>query len=185
MRRDRAVNMLATLKMIRERYGGPEQYIIDRCGLTKEDVRRIRSNLVVKAVATQALWSQKIGWVYSTFEYVAWICAGLHRIWNQNAVLYWSLLLSELSSSEVKFSLAIYTTRFSFTNPVKLEGLYQDSKLSLGWIDGKLLYHNKSPKFENRWVRGRKWHVTEIFRKFESSEMILPLSTPHDWTRIR
>jgi hypothetical protein len=47
--------MLATLKMIREKYGGPEQYVIDRCGLTKEDVHRIRSNLVVKAPAIQML----------------------------------------------------------------------------------------------------------------------------------
>jgi len=47
--------MLATLKMIREKYGGPERYAIDRCGLTKEDVDRIRSNLVVEAPAIQIL----------------------------------------------------------------------------------------------------------------------------------
>lgn len=47
--------MLATLKMIREKYGGPEQYVINRCGLTKDDVDRIRSNLVVKAPAIQTL----------------------------------------------------------------------------------------------------------------------------------
>jgi hypothetical protein len=52
---DRAVNMLATLKMIREKYGGPEQYVIDRCGLTEDDVHQIRSNLVVKAPAIQIL----------------------------------------------------------------------------------------------------------------------------------
>ncbi len=47
--------MLATLKMIREKYGGVEQYVIDRCGLTKEDVQRIRTNLVVKAPAIHTL----------------------------------------------------------------------------------------------------------------------------------
>jgi hypothetical protein len=47
--------MLATLKMMREKYGGPEQYVIDRCGLTKEDVDRIQSNLVVKTPANQTL----------------------------------------------------------------------------------------------------------------------------------
>jgi hypothetical protein len=52
---DRAVNMLATLKMIREKYGGSEQYVIERCGLTKEDVDRIRSNLMVKTPAIQTL----------------------------------------------------------------------------------------------------------------------------------
>ena len=51
----RSVNMLATLKMIHEKYGGPEQYVVDRCGLTKEDVDRIRSNLIVKAPAIQTL----------------------------------------------------------------------------------------------------------------------------------
>jgi len=48
MHHDRAINMLATLRMMRERFGGPEQYVIERCGLTKEDVDRIRSNLVVE-----------------------------------------------------------------------------------------------------------------------------------------
>jgi hypothetical protein len=47
--------MLATLKMIREKYGGPEKYAIDKCGLTREDVDRIRSNLIVKAPASQML----------------------------------------------------------------------------------------------------------------------------------
>lgn len=52
---DRAVNMLATLKMIREKYGGPEQYVIDKCSLTKEDIQQIKSNLIVKAPAIQML----------------------------------------------------------------------------------------------------------------------------------
>lgn len=44
----RAVNMLATLRMIRERFGGPEQYVIEKCGLSREDVEKIRANLVVE-----------------------------------------------------------------------------------------------------------------------------------------
>lgn len=43
--------MLATLKMIREKFGGAEQYITEKCGLTKEDVERIRSNLIVEQPA--------------------------------------------------------------------------------------------------------------------------------------
>lgn len=43
--------MLATLKIIREQYDGPEAYMIERCGLTKEEVERIRSNLVVEEPA--------------------------------------------------------------------------------------------------------------------------------------
>jgi hypothetical protein len=39
--------MLATLKIIRESFGGPEVYMIERCGLTKEEVEKIRSNLVI------------------------------------------------------------------------------------------------------------------------------------------
>ncbi|CAG8976729.1 hypothetical protein HYALB_00012527 [Hymenoscyphus albidus] len=38
-------NMLATLQIIRERFGGPEKYMTDICGLTKEQVEKIRSNL--------------------------------------------------------------------------------------------------------------------------------------------
>jgi len=51
MRSAKAVNMLATLNMIREKYGGPEAYVTQKCGLTSEDVGKIRSNLVVKEVA--------------------------------------------------------------------------------------------------------------------------------------
>lgn len=40
--------MLATLRMIRERFGGPEQYVIEKCGLSQEDVEKIRANLVVE-----------------------------------------------------------------------------------------------------------------------------------------
>jgi hypothetical protein len=47
--------MLATLKMISEKYGGPEQYVIEKCGLSKEEVHLVRSNMVVKALPIQML----------------------------------------------------------------------------------------------------------------------------------
>jgi len=43
----RATNMLATLEMIRQKYGGPEGYVIEKCGLSKEEISLIRSNLIV------------------------------------------------------------------------------------------------------------------------------------------
>jgi len=47
----RAANMLATLKMIRETYGSAEEYMIEKCGLTKEEVERIRKNMIVEEPA--------------------------------------------------------------------------------------------------------------------------------------
>ena len=41
--------MLATLKVIREQFGGPEGYLVEKCGLTKQEVDKIRSNLIVEA----------------------------------------------------------------------------------------------------------------------------------------
>lgn len=43
--------MLAFLKIIREEFGGPEGYAIECCGLTKDEVEKIRSNLIVEAAA--------------------------------------------------------------------------------------------------------------------------------------
>jgi hypothetical protein len=48
---NRAVNMLATLKMMREKFGGAEGYVIEKCGLTKEEIEKIRSNLIVEEPA--------------------------------------------------------------------------------------------------------------------------------------
>ncbi len=39
--------MLATLDMIKERYGGAEGYAKDKCGLNDKDIEQIRQNLVV------------------------------------------------------------------------------------------------------------------------------------------
>lgn len=47
--------MLATLGMIHEKFGGAEQYVIQKCGLTVEDVDRIRANLVVEAAPVHEL----------------------------------------------------------------------------------------------------------------------------------
>lgn len=38
--------MLATLEMIREVYGGAEGYVKDKCGLSDDDIARIRQNMV-------------------------------------------------------------------------------------------------------------------------------------------
>jgi CRISPR/Cas system type I-B associated protein Csh2 (Cas7 group RAMP superfamily) len=43
--------MLATLKMIRETFGGAEGYVIEKCGLTQEEVEKIRKNLIVEEPA--------------------------------------------------------------------------------------------------------------------------------------
>ncbi|TGO58247.1 hypothetical protein BCON_0057g00340 [Botryotinia convoluta] len=37
----KAENMLATLKMLREKFGGAESYVIEKCGLTIDEVERI------------------------------------------------------------------------------------------------------------------------------------------------
>lgn len=43
--------MLATLKMIRQRFGSAEQYVIEKCGLTKDEVEKIRKNLIAEEPA--------------------------------------------------------------------------------------------------------------------------------------
>lgn len=47
----RAENMMSTLKMMREKYGSAEGYMIEKCGLTQEELIHIRKNLVVKEPA--------------------------------------------------------------------------------------------------------------------------------------
>jgi hypothetical protein len=54
--------MLATLQMIREKFGGPEQYVIEKCGLTPEEVNRIRSNLVIDACPIHQLPTTMAGY---------------------------------------------------------------------------------------------------------------------------
>lgn len=48
-------NMLNTLLMVRERYGSPEGYMIKACGLSKEDVEKIRANMVRNVPAVHLL----------------------------------------------------------------------------------------------------------------------------------
>ncbi|CAK7209419.1 hypothetical protein SBRCBS47491_000435 [Sporothrix bragantina] len=43
----RKESMINTLAMVREEFGGPENYIVTRCGLTKEEVAEIRNFLIV------------------------------------------------------------------------------------------------------------------------------------------
>lgn len=40
-------SMMATLKMIREKFGGAERYLMDVIGLTPEEVEAIKRNLIV------------------------------------------------------------------------------------------------------------------------------------------
>ncbi|KAH6674919.1 tyrosine/serine phosphatase-like protein [Halenospora varia] len=44
-------NMLATLQLIKDEFGGAEGYVTEKCGLTKEEVKMIRSNLIVEKPA--------------------------------------------------------------------------------------------------------------------------------------
>ncbi len=37
--------------MMREKYGGPEGYVVEKCGLTMEEVEMIRKNLIVEKAA--------------------------------------------------------------------------------------------------------------------------------------
>ncbi|KAH7311988.1 tyrosine phosphatase family-domain-containing protein [Rhexocercosporidium sp. MPI-PUGE-AT-0058] len=47
----KAENMLSTLEMIKQKFGGAEGYAIDKCDLTKVEVDMIRQNLVVQKPA--------------------------------------------------------------------------------------------------------------------------------------
>lgn len=49
----RAENMLAVLRTIKEKYGSVESYMTNNCGLTKDEVEKIRANLVVEVPPTQ------------------------------------------------------------------------------------------------------------------------------------
>lgn len=40
--------MRSCLKMIKKEFGGAENYMIEKCGLTKEQVDRIRFNMIVE-----------------------------------------------------------------------------------------------------------------------------------------
>lgn len=43
---DRPVNMLATLEMIKNKYGGAEGYLKQKCGFDDQDLERIRKNVI-------------------------------------------------------------------------------------------------------------------------------------------
>jgi hypothetical protein len=60
----RAVNMLSTLEMTREKYGGAEGYVIKKCGLTQKDVERIRVNLTIEAPPIKQLVGVKGGKIF-------------------------------------------------------------------------------------------------------------------------
>lgn len=52
--------MLATLEMIRKKFGGAEGYMIEKCGLTKDEVEKIRSNLIVEKTAIHQSVQQSV-----------------------------------------------------------------------------------------------------------------------------
>jgi len=43
--------MMAFLKVMKEQFGDAETYVIERCGLTKDEVEKIRGNLIVEEAA--------------------------------------------------------------------------------------------------------------------------------------
>lgn len=43
---DRPANMLATLEMIKIKYGGAEGYLKQKCGFEEQDIERIRMNVI-------------------------------------------------------------------------------------------------------------------------------------------
>ncbi|EKG15068.1 hypothetical protein MPH_07751 [Macrophomina phaseolina MS6] len=47
MVRSRKENMLATLAMVREKYGGAEAYMRTVCGLSEDEIERIRQVMIV------------------------------------------------------------------------------------------------------------------------------------------
>lgn len=42
---DRVVNMLASLEMIKSKYGGADGYLKQKCGFTDHDIQKIRANV--------------------------------------------------------------------------------------------------------------------------------------------
>lgn len=43
---NRPANMLATLDMIKNKYGGAEGYLKQKCGFEDQDIERIRKNII-------------------------------------------------------------------------------------------------------------------------------------------
>lgn len=42
----RAENMLATLEFIKNKYGGAEEYLKQKCRFNDEDIQKIRANII-------------------------------------------------------------------------------------------------------------------------------------------
>ena len=45
--------MLAALEMLRQEHGSAEEYVLNHCGLSPEDVEQIRKNLIVDSTASR------------------------------------------------------------------------------------------------------------------------------------
>jgi hypothetical protein len=52
--------MLSTLRMMRQKFGGAEAYVIEKCGLTKEEVEKLRNNLIVEEPAVHEKLPNKV-----------------------------------------------------------------------------------------------------------------------------
>ena len=52
--------MMSTLRVIRENFGGAERYVIEKCGLTKEQVEKIRANLIVETPAIHQIMQHNL-----------------------------------------------------------------------------------------------------------------------------
>lgn len=47
----RAENMRSAWRQMKKEFGGAENYLIEKCGLTQEQIAKIRSNLIVNEPA--------------------------------------------------------------------------------------------------------------------------------------
>ncbi|KAK1758325.1 protein-tyrosine phosphatase-like protein [Echria macrotheca] len=54
--------MLATLDMIRQRYGSPEKYLVQHCRVERETIERLRRNLIVETDSTEGVEAVPVDW---------------------------------------------------------------------------------------------------------------------------
>jgi len=64
--------MLATLDMIRQRYGSVEGYVIDHCRVSPETIKRLRRNLVVNVTDAE----QPLDWRSHAKVVNQWLAEG-------------------------------------------------------------------------------------------------------------
>jgi hypothetical protein len=52
--------MLVFLKAMHEKFGGAETYVTEQCGLSKDEVKKIRENLLVEKPALLGKFTQNL-----------------------------------------------------------------------------------------------------------------------------